>query len=387
MSEIFVILRVSSVFDRRVMMLRKVLVVVLLLVNAVQADDIPEVVRNTQNASDIPPAPNDSAGKMTLPDGFKVSLFAGEPDVAQPVAIATDDRGRLWVAEFYSYLDWKREGNDRIVILEDTDGDGRFDRRKVFWDKGNYLSGLEVEFGGVWVCCAPHLLFIPDKDGDDVPDGEPIVHLEGWTYSGKHTVLNSLVWGPDGWLYGCNGNANDSAVGIPGSLPKARGKLNCGIWRYHPIRHQFEVVACGTANPWGLDFNDYGEGFFTNCVIGHLWHLIPGAHYKRIYGREHGRHTYEKLDACSDHYHFAGDNWRFSRGDKGKEAPKRSIIVRITSRRVQPGSNDIRIDYLSILKVVMAVRIVSVLDSVENGAKPNCRAIKLSQHSIDSHIV
>ena len=92
--------------------------------------------------------------------------------------------------------------------------------------------------------------------------------------------------------------------------------------RYHPVRHEFEVVAHGTVNPWGLDFNDYGEGFFPNSVTGHLWHLIPGAHYKRIYGRQYYPHTYELLDACSDHYHFAGKDWHFSRGDEGKDAHK-----------------------------------------------------------------
>ncbi|MFT5526214.1 MAG: putative membrane-bound dehydrogenase-like protein [Pirellulaceae bacterium] len=285
----------------------------------VNADDIPSTVRNTQNTSDTPPTPSAAAGKITVPKGFNVSLFAGEPAVAQPIAIALDHRGRLWVAEFYSYPTWQSTGNDRIVILEDTDGDGQFDKRKVFWDKGNYLTGIEIGFGGVWVCCAPHLLFIPDKDGDDVPDGEPIVHLDGWSHVGNHTVLNSLVWGPDGWLYGCNGNANHSHVGKPGSPQSERQQLNCGIWRYHPVRREFDVVAHGTANPWGLDFNDYGEGFFTNCVIGHLWHLIPGANYKRIYGRPINPHAYEQLDACSDHYHFTGKNWQFSRGDDGKE--------------------------------------------------------------------
>ncbi len=81
-------------------------------------------------------------------------------------------------------------------------------------------------------------------------------------------------------------------------------------------------MAHGTVNPWGLDFNDTGEGFFPNSVTGHLWHLIPGAHYKRIYGRQYYPHTYELLDACSDHYHFAGKDWHFSRGDEGKAAHK-----------------------------------------------------------------
>src|SRR6185312_7433365 len=97
--------------------------------------------------SPIPAA--EAAGRMTLPEGFTSTLFAGEPDVRQPIAFSFDDRGRLWVAECYSYPDWKSQGNDRIVILEDSNGDGRFDRRTVFQDKIANLSGLEVGFGGV----------------------------------------------------------------------------------------------------------------------------------------------------------------------------------------------------------------------------------------------
>ena len=144
---------------------------------------------------------------MTVPDGFQVTLFAGEPDVVQPIAFTIDDRGRLWVAEAYSYP--RRvpddQANDRILIFEDTDGDGQFDTRKVFAEKLNLVSGLEVGFGGVWVGAAPHLLFIPDQDGDDRPDGPPQILLDGWGYQDTHETLNSFTWGPDGWLYGCHG--------------------------------------------------------------------------------------------------------------------------------------------------------------------------------------
>src|SRR5262245_37285568 len=102
-------------------------------------------------SQDAPIPPLEAPGRMTLPDGFHVTLFASEPDVRQPIAFTFDDRGRLWVAECYSYPDWKTEGHDRILILEDEDGDGRFDRRTVFWDKGANISGLEFGFGGIWV--------------------------------------------------------------------------------------------------------------------------------------------------------------------------------------------------------------------------------------------
>src|SRR5262249_19429488 len=173
----------------------------------------------------------EAAKRMTLPKGFSAMLCAGEPEVRQPIAMAFDDRGRLWVAECYSYPNWKEKGHDRILIFEDTKGTGRFDHRKVFWDQGNYLTGLLPGFVGVWVCCSPSLLFIPDRNGDDVPDGPPQVVLDGWSNKGVHNVVNALTWGPDGWLYGCNGITAPSKVGKPGTPDDKRLDINCGIWR------------------------------------------------------------------------------------------------------------------------------------------------------------
>jgi putative membrane-bound dehydrogenase-like protein len=251
----------------------------------------------------------EAPGKMTLPEGFKATLFAGEPDVVQPIAMAFDDRGRLWVAECLSYPTWKEKGNDRIVVFEDNDNDGRFDSRTVFWDQGNYLTGLAVGFGGVWACCAPHLLFIPDRDGDDRPDGKPEVVLDGWSTTGVHNVVNGLVWGLDGWLYGCNGITSPSKVGILGTPEETWTDIACGIWRYHPVRKHFEAVAHGTTNPWGLDFNEHGHGFFTNCVISHLWHVVPGAHYQRMFGQDYDPYVYGLMESCSDHLHWGGGHW------------------------------------------------------------------------------
>ncbi len=267
-------------------------------------------------------APKDAARKIELLPGFKATLFAGEPDVRQPIAFTTDDRGRLWVAENYTYSDNGRFDSklrDRIVIFEDDDNDGDFDKRTVFWDKGQQLTSVAVGFGGVWVLCAPRLLFIPDRNHDDIPDGEPEVLLDGWeTKDIQHNIVNGLMWGPDGWLYGRHGILATSAVGKPGTPESERSKINCGIWRYHPTRKTFEVVAHGTTNPWGMDFDEHGEAFFINTVTGHLWHLIPGAHYKRMYGQDMSRHSYELIDQHADHYHWdTGQVWTESRSGKG----------------------------------------------------------------------
>jgi putative membrane-bound dehydrogenase-like protein len=269
----------------------------------------------------VPPA--EAARQMSLPPGFLATLFAGEPDVVQPIAFTTDDRGRLWVVESFSYPKWVPEGQqgrDRVIILEDADGDGRFDSRKVFWDKGTNLSGIEIGFGGVWLCATPFLQFIPDRNGDDQPDvPAPQVVLDGWNLEkAGHNVFNGLTWGPDGWLYGMNGIQSYSIVGAPDTPEDQRAHIDCGVWRYHPVTRAFEAVAWGTTNPWGLDFDDYGQMFITNCVIAHLWHVLPGAHFKRMYGQDINPYTYKLMDTCADHLHWAGGEWQESRGAKGK---------------------------------------------------------------------
>ena len=281
------------------------------------AENLPDGVKSSQDPKDVPLTPQAALLRMKAPEGFRVTLFAGEPNVMQPIAFTFDDRGRLWVAECYSYANWQDEPRDRILILEDIDGDGQFDIRKIFADKLRNLSGLQWGFGGVWACCAPELLFLPDADGDDVPDGNPIVKLDGWTLQARHNIYNGLEWGPDGWLYGCHGILADSVVGKPGTPEAERMRINCGVWRYHPTQETIEAVAYGTTNPWGIDFDAYGQGFFINCVIGHLWHLIPGAHYQRMYGRDFNPHLYGLIGATSDHLHWGGGAWTDSRGGKG----------------------------------------------------------------------
>jgi putative membrane-bound dehydrogenase-like protein len=287
----------------------------------------PEGVRNTEDPKFVPRAPAEALRTFTVPEGFRVELLAAEPDVAQPISIAFDERGRLWVAECYSYETpagpWKSPVRDRILIFEEGGADGRFARRKVFWDQARNLTSVLPGFGGVWLCSTPRLLFVPDRDRDDVPDGEPEVLLDGWNDGPiGHCVFNGLQWGPDGWLWGHQGIQGESRVGRPGAPDAERVRFNGGIWRYHPTRRIFEVVCEGTTNPWGLDFDDWGQAFFTNCVIGHLWHVIPGAHYERMYGQDFTPNTYGLIPATSDHLHFAGSNWQASREGRGEHDVK-----------------------------------------------------------------
>ncbi len=253
--------------------------------------------------------PAAAAKQMTVPPGFKVQLAAGEPTVHQPVAFTTDHRGRLWVAEAYTYPVRAPEGKgkDKIIILEDTDRDGTLDSRKEFATGLNLVSGLEVGFGGVWVGAAPYFMFIPDRDGDDIADGEPQILLDGFGYQDTHETLNSFIWGPDGWLYGCHGVFTHSNVGKPGTPKAGRVPMNAAVWRYHPTRHVFDVFARGTSNPWGIDFNDHGQSFITACVIPHLWHIVQGARYQRQGGQHFNPYLYDDIKTIADHSHYTGN--------------------------------------------------------------------------------
>ena len=274
------------------------------------------------NCAEGPLPPKEAAASIKLPAGFRATLFAGEPDVAQPMSITFDDRGRMWVVECRSYPKWlpagTKEGADRILILEDENGDGQFDKRTVFADKGVNFSSVEYGFGGIFVTAIPNLIFIPDANRDDVPDGPPQVLLDGFDLKAVHNVANGLTWGPDGWLYGCNGILSNSRIGKPGTPDNERVPMNCGIWRYHPVRHEFEVVAHGSTNPWGLAFDDRGEGFLTNCVIEHAFHVVPGARFKRMFGQDFNPRTFELMQTCADHIHWAGGTWEGSRNGTGK---------------------------------------------------------------------
>ncbi|MGB0586173.1 MAG: PVC-type heme-binding CxxCH protein [Limisphaerales bacterium] len=282
----------------------------IILASTLCADDQAPAPFNTQEITIPFLKPAEALKAIAVPKGFRVQLAAAEPMVQQPIDMAWDTRGRLWVAECYTYAEretnFEKKLKDRIIILEDTNHDGVFDKRKIFWDGASQLTSIELGFGGVWAACAPNILFLADRNGDDQPDGEPEVILDGFdTDKVRHNIVNGLRWGPDGWLYGRHGILGPgSKVGRPGTPEAKRTHIQCGIWRYHPTRKNFEVVCHGTTNPWGHDWDEHGQLFFINTVIGHLWHAMPGARYQRMYGNHFDKHLYELIQQTADHYHF-----------------------------------------------------------------------------------
>ncbi|MEC7565918.1 MAG: PVC-type heme-binding CxxCH protein [Planctomycetota bacterium] len=269
-------------------------------------NQLPKKQHKTSNAPFLKPA--EAVAKMSIPDGFDVSIFAAEPDIGEPIAFCFDDRGRIWVVENYNYRTRREHTGDkvtRIQILEDTNRDGVFDKKKTFTDKLTFTSGIALGFGGVFVGSPPNLSFIPDRDGNDLPDGPPEVLLNGWGINDRHETLNSFNWGPDGWLYGCHGVFTQSQVAKPNEDDSARQFIDGGIWRYHPTRKTFEVFARGLSNPWGFDFDDHGQGFATCCVIPHLFHVVQGGVYHKQSRPHVNPHIYDDIKTIRDHTHLS----------------------------------------------------------------------------------
>jgi putative membrane-bound dehydrogenase-like protein len=249
-------------------------------------------------------SPAQAQASFTAPPGFQVRLFAAEPDVINPVAMTWDERGRLWVLELYEYPLGAAPGTkprDRIKILEDTDNDGRADKVTVFADGLNLATGLALGNGGVYVGQAPDFLFLQDTNHDDVADTRTVL-LTGFGLDDRHELLNGFTWGPDGWLYMTHGVFTHSKVKIPeASAPGV--EVTAAVARYQPYTKKFEVFADGTSNPWGVDFDRYGNAFVSACVIDHLFHMAPGGIYVRQGGTPANPHSYELLPSIVDHKH------------------------------------------------------------------------------------
>ena len=247
-------------------------------------------------------SPAESLKKFELADGLVVETVLHEPLVAQPTHLSFDERGRLWVSHYVQYpypaglrqisrdkyyrAKYDRQpnppphhtpGRSRITIHEDTDGDGNYDTHKVFIDKLSLANAALPGHDGTWVMHTPHLLFYPDKNGDDIPDGNPEVHLAGFGFEDTHSVANGIAWGPDGWLYGAQGSTVSCRVTRPDiDPPGTPGHYfeGCMVWRYHPNTREFEIFAEGGGNVFGLEFDAVGRLF-----SGHNGGGTRGFHY------------------------------------------------------------------------------------------------------------
>jgi putative membrane-bound dehydrogenase-like protein len=268
----------------------------------------------------------DAVKRMRVPEGFRVEVVASEPTVKQPVCVEFDDRGRLWVIQYLQYPNpaglqrtkvdrFSRtqydkvpeppprgpKGADRITILSDFDVNGLAQKSKDFVTGLNLASGMAFGNGGVYILQVPYLLFYPDKNGDDIPDSDPEVLLTGFGLDDAHSVANSLTWGPDGWLYGCQGSTVTANI---------RGiEFQQGVWRYHPPTKRFELFCEGGGNSWGFDFDKDGNIIYSTNFGGYrALHAVQGAYYWKQFGKHgalHNPYAYGFIDHMP-HDNFVG---------------------------------------------------------------------------------
>lgn len=323
------------------------------------AKELKGVYEPTQNPC---PSVEEAIAKMKVPDGYEVRNFAAEPTVVNPVAMTWDHRGRLWVVELFEYPSGAKTPNeysktatdekfrpvvktdansprDKVVILEDTDNDGKADKRTVFAEGLNLATAVLCGYGGVFVGQAPNMFFFRDTNGDDKADEYKAV-LTGFGLEDRHELLNSFCWGPDGYMYFTHGVFTHSKVRRPGEPDDQGNTLNAGVYRVKfesggglqppsspepkdpndgskpsppanggskpplpandgskpsPRVTFHEVFADGTSNPWGVDFDARGNAFVEACVIDHLFHMAPGGIYTRQGGAPENPYAYELL--------------------------------------------------------------------------------------------
>lgn len=265
--------------------------------------------------------PEDALPHFRVAEDLVLDQLLAEPIVKQPVFLNFDERGRMWVVQYLQYPHpagltmlsrdnfWRAQydkvpppppnhfrGADKITIHEDTDGDGDFDQHKTFVDGLNIATAVERGRGGVWVMNPPYLLFYPDRDNNDAPDGDPEVHLEGFGLEDTHSVANSLRWGPDGWLYAAQGSTVTGAIkrpGLDGDPVHSMGQL---IWRYHPESRRYEIFAEGGGNAFGCEIDTVGRVF-----SGHNGGNTRGFHYQQGAYLQKG---FEKHGPLSNPYAF-----------------------------------------------------------------------------------
>ena len=215
-------------------------------------------------------SPEESRKKMKLPEGYEVNLFASEvefPDLQNPVQFVFDAKGRLWVTTMPSYPQYLpgTPVNDKILILEDTNGDGKADKQTVFADKLHVPTGIELGDGGAYVAQQPNLVFLKDTNGDDVADERTIV-LHGFDSADSHHSISAFTWDQGGALFFEEGTFHHSQVETPYGPVRC---VNAGVFRFEPKTFRFSTfVSYNFANPWGHIVDGWGQNFIADASGG-----------------------------------------------------------------------------------------------------------------------
>ena len=234
------------------------------------------------NEMQLPLDAEESIEHIVVPEGFRLELFASDPDIHKVICMNWDERGRLWIAETVDYpnkIQPEGKGRDRIRILEDRDGDGRADRFSLFADRLSVPTSLAFHGGGVIVHQAPHTLFLRDTDGDDLADVRRIL-FTGWSTRDTHAGPSNLRYGLDNWIWGAQGYA-----GFEGRVGGRDHAFRMGFHRFRPDGSQLEFLAATNNNTWGLGFSEEGLVFGSTANNNPSVYLpIPARYYGSVPG-------------------------------------------------------------------------------------------------------
>jgi putative heme-binding domain-containing protein len=258
--------------------------------------------------------PAQAVATFHVAEGLRWTSIVAEPTIAQPLQAIFDSHGRLWVVEYRQYpypeglkplsrdKHWRivydtvpkppgrggLRGQDRISIHEDRDGDGAFETHGVFVDGLNIATAVAPDADGAWVLNPPYLLYYRDADHDLRADGDPEIHLAGFGMEDTHSVVNSLCFGPDGWLYAAQGSTVSASIKPYGSSAAPIASMGQALWRYHPVTREYEIFAEGGGNAFGVAFNDRGEVFSGhNGGDTRGFHYYQGGYYRKGF-QKHG---------------------------------------------------------------------------------------------------
>lgn len=290
--------------------------------------------RGVQSDGSKPPGLAEALGKFTLRAGLAIDLVAAEPAVMQPLYLSFDSRGRLWVTQYIQYqypaglkvvsydqhlravFDRVPEppprgvkGADKITVFEDKDGDGTFESHRDVITGLNLATAAVKGGGGIWVLNPPYLLFYPDANDDDIPDGDPRVCLSGFGLEDTHSVASSLLLGPDGWVYGATGSTTTGNVSS--KVTKNVKFEGQHIWRYHPKREVFEIFAEGGGNTFSTEMDAQGRVFSGTNSTPRGMHYDQGMAGVKNFGK-HGTPANPYAFGYFDHLPTKSDGKRFS---------------------------------------------------------------------------
>lgn len=271
---------------------------------------------HAQRGATIPdPDPELERKTFILPAGFEVNLWAADPLLAKPIQMNWDAKGRLWIAssEVYPQIQPGQTANDKILILEDTDGDVKADKTEVFADGLLIPTGLLPGDGGCYVANSTEILHLSQSKPGIKADKKRVV-LSGFGTEDTHHLIRTFRWGPDGAMYFNQSVYIHSHVETPHGVQRLNGG---GVWRYEPRTQKLSVFLRGFWNPWGHAFDKYGNSFLTDGANGEgIVHGVPGASYptggnqapRVLHGLNPGSPKFCGLDIVSGR-HFP-DDWQ-----------------------------------------------------------------------------